>query len=233
MQSRRQARRLAAVTRRAPGERRRAYTAAPVNPALLALAGAVAVAAVVAVSARDGRVTIIGLVAALALGPLVAEPLPDPLSVAARIAAATLAGVLLRIALRDAPVTRGSRLGWPTEAAAAAAAFATGIGAHSFAAGGDGPSAAVGAGFALIALAIAPLADARDMIRLGTGLLLLIGGADLARVGFAGTPSAIEELMLAGVVAIAGGTIALLAARDAAAPGGIEPGNVAKGHREP
>jgi len=216
-----------------PGERRRAYTAAPVNPALLALAGAVAVAAVVAVSARDGRVTTIGLVAVLALGPLVAEPLPDPLSVAARIAAAALAGVLLRIALREAPVTRGSRLGWPGEGAGAGAAFAAGIGARAFAAGGDGPAAAVGAGFALIALAIGPLADGRDILRLGTGLLLLVGGADLVRAGFAGTPTALEELVLAGAIAVAGGAVALLAARDAAAPGGIEPGVVATVRREP
>jgi len=215
------------------GGRRRSYTAAPVNPALSILAGAVTVAAVVAVSARDGRLMTIGLVAALALGPLVADPPSDPLSVAALIAAATLAGVLLRIALRAVPTTRGSRLGWPAEAAAAAAAFAIGIGAHAFQAGGDGPTAAVGAGFALLALAIGPLVDGRDILRLGIGLLLLIGGANLVRVGFIGTPSALEELVLAAVVAVIGGVVALLAVRDAEAPGGIVPGVAAHGHREP
>lgn len=194
------------------------------NPALLALAGAVAVAAVVAVSARDGRLTIIGLVAALALGPLVAEPLPDPLALAARIVAATLAGVLLRVALRGAPVTRGSRLGWPAEIAGAAAAFAAGVASHSFVGGDAGPGAAAGAGFALLALAIGPLADARDVLRLGTGLLLLVGGADLVRVALGGPPSALEELVVAIAVAVVGGCVALLVIGEAETPGAREPG---------
>lgn len=181
------------------------------NLPLLALAGAVAVAAVVAVSARDGRLVAIGLVGALSLGPLVADPLPDPLAVAARIVAAALAVYIVRAVLREAPPTRGSRLGWPAEAAAAAAAFAAGIGAHAFAGGGEGPAAAVAGGFALTTLAVAPLADGRDMVRLGIGLLLLVASADLVRTGFVGTPSALEEVVVAGAVVAAGVAAAVLA----------------------
>lgn len=188
-----------------------AYTAAPVNLPLLALAGAVSVAAVVAVSARDGRLVTIGLVGSLALGPLVADPLPDPLAVAARIVAATLAVYIVRAVLREAPPTRGSRLGWPAEAAAAAAAFAAGIGAHAFAGGGEGPAPAVAAGFALTAVAVGPLIDGRDMVRLGIGLLLLVASADLVRAGFVGTPSALEELAVAGAVVAVGLAAVVLA----------------------
>jgi hypothetical protein len=191
-----------------------------VSPALLALAVAVVVAAVVAVSARDGRVAAIGLVAALALAPLVADPLPHPAAVAARIAAAALAGYLLRVALRQAPYTRGSRLGWAAEAVAAAAAFVAGIGAHGFAAGGDGPAAAVAAGFAFIALALVPLLDVRDMVRTGLGLLLLVAGADLMLAGYAGTPDALRELVIAAVVVAIGVAVAVLVADAARTPGG-------------
>ncbi len=207
------------------------YTAAPVNPALLALAGIVALAAVVATSARDGRVATIGLVGTLALGPLIADPLPDALAVASRIAAAALVGYMLRIALRDAPIGRGSRIGWPAESIAAGAAFAAGGGAHAFATAGIGPVAAVAAGSALVALAIAPLADGRDPLRLGTGLLLLVAGADLVRVGFAGTPTALEELVVSGAAAAVGAAVAVLAIGAAQAAGPIEAGRSAHGRR--
>jgi hypothetical protein len=195
-----------------------------VNPALLALAGAVAVAAVVAVSARDGRVTAIGLVAVLALGPLVADPFPDPLAVGARIAAAALAGFLLRVVQRDAPATRGSRIGWPAEAAGAGAAFVAGVGAHAFVGGDAGPAAALGAGAAVIAVAVAPLADGRDVLRLGIGSLLLVAGADLVRVALGGTPPALDELAVATVVVVVGACVALLVARTSqggSAPDGV------------
>lgn len=192
------------------------------SPALLALAGVVAAAAVVAVSARDGRLATIGLIGALALAPLVADPLPHPATVAARIAAAALTGYLLRVALREAPFTRGSRLGWAAEAVAAAAAFAAGIGAHGFAAGGDGPEAAVAAGFALVALAVVPLLEVRDAVRAGIGCLLLIAGADLMLAGFVGTPDALRELVVAAVVVAVGVAVAVLVADSSRSPGGLD-----------
>ena len=134
--------------------------------------------------------------------------------------------------MREAPPTRGSRLGWPAEAAAAAAAFAAGIGAHAFAGGGEGPAAAVAAGFALTALAVAPLTDGRDMIRLGSGLLLVVAAADLMRVGFVGTPSALEELVVAAVVVVVGSAAALLAIWSEPVAT-IESGQAPGGRREP
>ena len=84
-------------------------------PAVVVVARAilVVVAAVVAVTASDRRLALVGLAAALSLAPLVADPLPDPLVVAIRIVGAALAAYLVRIPLRDAGPGRGSRIGWP------------------------------------------------------------------------------------------------------------------------
>jgi hypothetical protein len=200
-----------------------------VNPALLALAVAVTLAAVLAVSARDARLATVGLVAALAAGPLVAEPLPDPAAVAARIVAAALAGYLVRIALRRSTLTHGTRIGWPGEVLLAGAAFGAGLAAVA----GDpvvlgaptsalraaiGPEPAVAAGFALIATAMAPLADVRDGYRLGAGLALLVTGADLLRTGLAGTDSGLEALVVAGLIAAIGASAAVAILRGTPLP---------------
>ncbi len=211
------------------------------NPALLALGVAVTLAAVLAVSARDPRLATVGLVAALAGAPLVTEPFSAPLAIGARIVAAALAGYLIRVALRRAPLGRGSRLGWPAELAIGAAAFAVGLGAVGAAGtvvagpatavaldAATGPAPAVAAGFALIALAVAPLAEVRDVLRLGIGAALLLTGADLVWIGLAGSSTALDDLAVAGLVVGLGATVAILIVRTAGSPDGGVGGH---GHR--
>jgi hypothetical protein len=71
---------------------------------------------------------------------------------------------------------------------------------------------AAAAGFALAALAVLPVVTGRDILRIGVGLGLLLGGALLVRVSLGGTPDPLEELLTAGLVASLGGAVAVLAA---------------------
>jgi hypothetical protein len=70
---------------------------------------------------------------------------------------------------------------------------------------------AAAAGFALAALAVLPVVTGRDILRIGIGLSLLLGGALLVRASLGGTPDSLEELMTAGLVATLGGAVAILA----------------------
>jgi hypothetical protein len=183
-----------------------------VNPALAGVALAVVVGAVVAGSARSARAAILGLVATLVFSPLLADPTAQPLGLAARLVGAILAGYLLWIAARGAGVrTGGSRLGWPTEALVAAAAAVVGYGSHGLGAPPVGPVLAQAAGFALAALSIAPIANGRDVVRIGTGLLLLANAAILVRTALGGTPEPLEQILIAGLIAALGGAVAVLA----------------------
>jgi hypothetical protein len=191
-----------------------------VNPALAGVALAVVLGGVVAVSARGARAAVLGLIVALVGGSFVAEPLPDSLGLAARLVGAVLAGYLLWVASRgDDARTAGSSLGWPTELLLAAAAAAVGYGSHGLGAPATGPVLAQMAGFALAALAVAPVLNGRDVLRIGLGLALLIGGAVLVRTALGGAPDALEQLVIAGLLALLGGTVAGIAA--AARPDGL------------
>lgn len=182
------------------------------NPALVGVALAVAVGALVAGSARNARTAILGLVVTLVAAPVLADPLPDSLGLAARLVAAILAGYLLWVATRGPRLrTGGSLVGWPTDAFLAAAAAVVGYGSHGLGAPAAGPALASAAGFALAALALVPISTGRDVLRVGIGLGLLISGALLVRTGLGGTPDALEELLTAGLVATLGGAIAILA----------------------
>ena len=182
------------------------------NPALAGVALAVVVGAVVAGSARNARSAILGLVVSLLFGPFLADPTAQPLGLAARLVAAVLAGYLLWIASRGTGVwTGGSRVGWPTEALVAAAAAAVGYGSHGLGAPALGPALAQAAGFALAALSIAPIANGRDIVRVGTGLMLLVSGAILVRTALGGTPEPLEQVVIAGLIAALGGAVAVLA----------------------
>lgn len=194
------------------------------NPALAGVALAVVVGAVVAASVRDARTAIFGLVVMLVGAPLVADPLPDPLPLAARLVAAVLAGYLLWIAARGHGVrTSGSPLGWPTEVFVAIAGATVGYGSHGLGAPTDGPMLASAAGFALAALAVLPVVDGRDILRIGLGLALLLSGALLVRTGLGGTPDSMEQVLTAVLVATLGGAVAILAAAARSdGPGGFE-----------
>jgi hypothetical protein len=206
-----------------------------VTVTLVVIAVLVAAASVVTVSAREPRLATLGAIAAMAGATYVADPLPDLAAIAARLTGALLAGYLIWISLRDgnAP-TAGWQLGWPGAAAVAGAAFVTGwlaadaLGndlalvttegpatagvATALAAGSLVPRAAIGAAAALVALSAAPVLIARDVLRLGLGLLLVLSGADLVRHALVATPDRSVELGIAVVFAISGAAVAGLVA---------------------
>ncbi|HEU5321356.1 MAG TPA: hypothetical protein VFX28_11160, partial [Methylomirabilota bacterium] len=174
---------------------------------------AVVLGAVIAASARNARTAVLGLVLVMVGGAFVADPLPGSLGLAARLVGSVLGGYLLWIAARGTDArTGGSRLGWPAELLVAAAAAVVGYGSHGLGAPGAGPAVAQAAGFALAALAVAPLLNGGDILRLGVGLNLLLTGAILARTTLGGTPDTLEQLAIAGLVAVLGGVVAIAAA---------------------
>ena len=182
------------------------------NPALLGVALAVIVGAVVAESARNGRTAILGLVVTMVAAPLLADPPAAPLGLAARLVAAVLAGYLLWVATRGPGVrTGGTLIGWPTEAFLATGAAIVGYASHGLGAPGVGPALAAAAGFALAALAILPVLNGRDVLRIGVGLVLLLTGALLVRTSLGGTPTELEDILSAALVATLGGAVAILA----------------------
>jgi hypothetical protein len=194
------------------------------SAALLAAAAVVVAGGVLSLSASDARVALAGLAVTLLVAPLVADPLPEPTVVAARAVSAVLAAYLPWIVIRDAAATRrGSVLGWPVEALLGAAAFVIGFGTAGLGAAPLGPAAAQGAGLALVALSVGPIVFGRDAFRLGSGAILLVGGVLLVRVGLAGTPSALEQLITGVLFVALGGAVALLSAHTvgAAEAGGV------------
>jgi hypothetical protein len=199
-----------------------------VNLALAAITAVVVGGAVVAVTARDARATLLGLLVVLLGSALIADPLPGPLPLAARMAAAFLACRLIAVAIRgEGVVTSGSRLGWPVEVLAALAAAFVGIGTHGLGATPAGPGEAQAAGFAVGVLAVAPIVSGRDVLRLGIGAMLLLVGASLVRVGLAGTPSDLEQLVASGLVIGLGGAVAIIVDGSREATGGLEIGGEA------
>jgi hypothetical protein len=191
-----------------------------VNVALAGLTCVVVAGAVVALSAREARAALLGLLIALLGAILIADPLPGPLPIAARLVGALLACRLIAISIRDeTQPTSGSRLGWPVEALTAAAAGVIGFGTHGLGAPGDGPAEAQAAGFALGVLAAAPIISSRDTFRLGVGAILLLLGGSLVRVGLGGTPSDLEQLVTSGLVVGLGGAVGVIVAGGRAALG--------------
>lgn len=182
------------------------------NPALAGVALAVVLGAVVAGSARTAREAALGLIIALLGSAFVGDPLPDSLGLAARVVGAVLGGYLMWIAGRGHDArTGGTRLGWPADLLVAAAAATVGYGSHGLGAPAEGPALAQAAGFALVALSVAPIVNGRDILRIGIGLHLLVGGAVLVRAALGGTPEPLEQLLIAALVAVLGGTVAAVA----------------------
>lgn len=189
------------------------------NPILAIVALAIVGGAVVVVAARDTRTVLLGLVVTLVSSSLLADPLATPLGLAARLVGAILATYLLWVVARDrgaagtvASPTGGSRIGWPAEVLLAAGAAVVGYAAHGLGAPADGPALASAAGFAVAALAVAPVVTGRDVIRVGTALLLLIDAALLVRSALGGTPGDVEQLVTAAMLIVLAGAVAALAA---------------------
>ena len=165
-----------------------------IQPAVVAAAAAV-VGAVLAVTARDARLVIMGLIVAMVAAPLVSSSDPTALALAFRILGAFLAAYLLWAAVRDRAIeSEGSAIDPGSELMVAAAAFSVGW----FVAPVKplaGPVAAQAAGFALIALAIVPLAG-RNVIRVGAGIFLLLLGISVLLDAWVGAGSALRQVVL-------------------------------------
>lgn len=201
------------------------------NPVLVATAVTVVAGAIVAISSRDARVAILGLSLTLLGTPLLSEPIPAPLPLAARIVAALLALELLWITIRaTTSATRGSLVGWPVEALTAAAAFVVGAGVggglatSGLAVGGAGAgttSIIVAAACCLVALAATPLGHGRDVLRLGIGATLLLAGGTTLSAALVGPPGALGQLVISGMTVALGAAVAALCANAFAARGDL------------
>jgi hypothetical protein len=198
-----------------------------VNPILAGIAFAVVAGTVVAVASRGARMTMLGLVVVLIGSAVLADPIPAPLGLAARFVGAVLSTYLLWIVARDRPrpgeptaSTGGSRIGWPAEALLAAAAFVVGFAAHGLGAPALGSSLASAAGFAVAALAIAPVLTGQDVLRVGLGSLLLVDAGLLVRAALGGTPNELEQLVTSATLVVLAGTVATLAGSARAEGGG-------------
>ena len=75
-----------------------------------------------------------------------------------------------------------------------------------------GPAAAAAAGFALATAAVLPIVFGREVFRLGNGLILLVTASGLIRVSLAGTPVALEQLVIGGLTVVLGAAVAFLSA---------------------
>jgi hypothetical protein len=201
-----------------------------VNPLLAAIALVTTAGAVIAISAREERASLVGLAVTLVAAPFLADPLPQLSTLAVRVVGAALAAYLLRAAIagagaiepdRPAPLRGGSRLGWPAETILAGTGAIIGL-AISFnlastAGVGDvateGPLAmltpralAAAAGLASIVVGIVPAMAGRDALRTAFGAIVLIQGVLLLRAGIADAPGDLEQL--AGVALIVATAIA-------------------------
>jgi len=184
-----------------------------VSPVQVGAALAILAGALVALSARDPRWILGGLVVCIGLAALVADPLPSPLAVAIRLVAALLGADLLFLVLRGSSnPTLGAPLGPLTSVLAGAAAVVVGYATSGVGSLAAGPALATAAGLGLATIAIGPLILGRDILRIGSGIALLATAAELVRAGLAGTPGPLEQALMAVLtVAILGATAAVSA----------------------
>ncbi|MEO8463462.1 MAG: hypothetical protein ABI555_09625 [Chloroflexota bacterium] len=190
------------------------------NPLVAVVAVVVTAGAVLAVSSRNGRTALLGLVIAVAAAPFIDHPLPQPATLAMRVVGAALAAYLLRSALtaasptsvdqRESVVRGGSRLGWPAEALMALAAWlvAVVLSAHLANLEPTGPTASAAdllamfgpasvttaAGLASIVVGLVPALAGQDALRTAAGSLILVQGALIFRSGIAGAPGDLEQI---------------------------------------
>ncbi len=199
---------------------------------LLATAVVVAVGAGVAAAAPGGRATALGALVALVFTPFLADPFPGSAAAAFRIVAGVLAAFLLLVASRRAGGIPDAPLGLPATLAAGAAAFVAGLGATAVGLPSFGPAAALAAGLACMAMALPSVVRARDALRLGTGLVLMLNAALLFRSGLDGTPPALESLVAgAALVVSAAAAATLVAAAATVSPEVVIPGGAIERRR--
>ncbi len=205
------------------------------TPALVVIAVLVVIGAVVAIAAATPRLAVLGLVVAMVGATYVVEPLPGSQGLLARLAGTTLGTYLVWVALRHAPPSiPAASTGWAGTAAIAVVAFAAGwlaatsLGVTLGTGSPDGPGsggagaalvagtpvarAAVGAALALTAIAVPQVALARDTLRLGVGLLLLLAAAGLVANALIGRLDSVVELAMAVMTALAGAAVAAVIA---------------------
>lgn len=206
------------------------------TPLLIALAIVATGGAVVAIGAREPRLAVLGTLVALLGAAYVADPMPGSIALAARLAGAILGGFLMWVSLRGVSAHgTDAAIGLPGAAAIALAAFVAGwLGAITLgnalgAMSGEGPSigatapaltagsdvsrAAMATAFAIAALATGSLFLARDVLRLGIGLLLMTAAAERLLAAAGGPSSDVAVLAFGLLLAAGGGAVAALVAR--------------------
>ena len=207
---------------------------------LVAIAVLIVAGGVLASAAAHPRIAVAGMAVATAGAGFVADPLPGPAALLAEVTGAALAGYLGWVALRGASQpSRDSAVSgapaWPGAVGIAMAAFLAGwltatamgralpdpsVGGPSLAnvgaglaAGSPVARAALGAAFALIALAIGHVLIARDVLRLGLCLLLMAAAAELLRASLGAQPDDTVTFAFAILYATAGAALAGVVAR--------------------
>lgn len=210
---------------------------------VVASAAILGVGAVMAASAREGRVAVLGLAIVLMAAPLVADPLPSVTVLAIRLTGSVLAAYLIHAALRSEPSTLGTHLGWPVQLLVAIAAGVIGfgiageapLGLVSPAIGTDpttGPAIVssstslavrlgVAAATATIVLAIEPIVAVRDVLRLGIGMLLALTGLTVFREALVGPADGLEQIVIAVTTAAIAGATAVVCMGAAASGDGL------------
>jgi hypothetical protein len=191
----------------------------------------VAIGGMIAVSAANPRRASLGLLVALVGSPLLVAP-PDPLPLLARLVGSALAVYLVLVALRRTPRGRGSLVGWPAEALSGVAAFAAGwLIAGTLASFSVEPTtvagptlevhAASGAAASLVVVALAPILLARDVLRLGIGLLLWIAAVDTGRRAAGVAAGPLTEVAIGIALAVVGAAVAWTCLRTVDAAGSL------------
>ena len=178
---------------------------------LMAAMVVVVAGGILCVAGRDARTIAAGLFLALGAAPLLADPLPDLVPLAARIAAAAIVAELAWIALRERPdAGPGSQTGRVAQSMFAAAAVTVALGLHDPATQLGAPDLARAAGFALLVVAVPGMFGGAPA-RTGVAVVLLVAAALLLQVALTMEPTPFAQLLASLVeVAAAGGMIVVL-----------------------
>jgi hypothetical protein len=177
----------------------------------------VVAAAAVAVTLSDGRAVAAALFVALAVSPFATDPLPGTLEIAARLVAALLAAYVLWIVMKGGAVrSEGTAIGVVAELAVAAAAYTAGWWLEPVQPL-QAPVAEQASGFALVALAVLPLAGS-NVLRAGIGVMLIALGASFVMQTWLGPAPALAQLALTALLLAVPAALSLLVDPDDVVP---------------